>query len=204
MSPFSVAETMLCGAGKNELAFTRATSRPMAGPRVALLLLVVAALLAAPTDAQINSTNATVWLESSAQPYAEDTTTPAPTVSSPAPAPTATAEPTTTPPTQPATTPEGYVEDTATPEPTFSSPAPAPAVTPEPTPEPRGKIKCAAGVEVARAQAGSIDAPVCDDAFQASPPHPFANQSWSWYSPCPDSLPPWYNACLLETTVAGL
>ena len=36
------------------------------------------------------------------------------------------------------------------------------------TPEARGATKCAAGVEVAQTQSGTIDAPFCDDAFQVS------------------------------------
>ena len=51
-----------------------------------------------------------------------------------------------------------------------STPASAPAATPQPTPEEQGATTCAAGVEAVQAQAGTIDAPVCDDAFQASTP----------------------------------
>jgi len=49
--------------------------------------------------------------------------------------------------------------------------APAISVTSTTSPsETQGATKCAAGVEVVQAQAGTIDAPVCDDAFQASTP----------------------------------
>ncbi|KAJ1471547.1 hypothetical protein T484DRAFT_1843660 [Baffinella frigidus] len=53
-----------------------------------------------------------------------------------------------------------------------TKPAPAATTTASPSPAmeeaPRGPAVCKPGVEVARAHAGSIDAPVCDDAFQGA------------------------------------
>ncbi|KAJ1468221.1 hypothetical protein T484DRAFT_1856136, partial [Baffinella frigidus] len=180
----------------------------MSGARVALLL-VVAALLAATADAQINSTNATVWLETSAEissthpaAYADDTTTPEPTAPatqhcvgtsdcdyagcSDVPTFSYLEDPSAWGPVledpsicdnqickywidsvggiifdcpERPTMPQPTSTLTTAPAPAVSTPAPAPTANPEPTPEPRGETRCSSSVEVARAQAGSIDAP---------------------------------------------